>query len=260
LTVENPPIRDGTETIARLGHGKRVVQPFSGILVTVRRLVMDTGARRGPLARCDTNSNGEERSMRNTLFLLLACAMAGCDETKPPQDSKPTEDVPPRATATSPQEPPAKSLPAGPSVIYRSEESSMLEKLMGSSNRVYEFKGTYLECWLEYETSDGESQRSDPVRLNASKIRPNVEPNFDILKHMQGWIVIRGHQYTRLELHLIAQISWETERGTTHTTVPRTLVSHLDLPKRQTSSKKWQGDFYNPPSLSVVKLPEQVGE
>ena len=198
--------------------------------------------------------------MRNTLCLLLACAVAGCNETKPPQHSKPTEIVPPKATVTGPQQPPAKSLPTGPSVIYRSEESQMLEKLMGISNRVYEFNGTYVECWLEYETSDGESERSDPVRIDASLVQLNVEPGLDIFKHMQGWIVIRGHQGTWLELHLIAQVSWKTDRGTTHTSVPKTLVSHLDLPKPSTSSRHFLGDLYNPPGSPVVTLPEQVGE
>ena len=101
------------------------------------------------------------------------------------------------------------------------------------------------------------------MNITASSLQlPAIDkPDFEILDNMQGWIVVRGQQWTWLELHLTAEVSWETERGTTSAHRPKTAVVRLDLPKRRTSSARWQGSLYNPPTGSLsVELPVQIGE
>ena len=126
---------------------------------------------------------------------------------------------------------------------------------MGDEARVYHFAGNFMECWLEFETSDGLSERSDPVRIDAALFLNSVEEGFDILAHQEGWLVVRGRLLERLDLHLRAEVR-VAENETIGWTTP---VSHLDLPKRKTSALRFGwANLGNIPSF-VVELPGEVG-
>jgi hypothetical protein len=78
--------------------------------------------------------------MRTTLYLLLACALAGCNGNDFSEDSKSADNVSQQAAshevkATAPQQPGATLLYTEPAVRYRHEETDTLQKLMDLPKR-----------------------------------------------------------------------------------------------------------------------------
>jgi hypothetical protein len=188
------------------------------------------------------------------LCLLFAVAIAGCTERSPPSPPPLQTDVP-QQQASQIVAPPDLA-PVPPGRLFRlGRESRMLERLMGDEARVYQFAGTFMECWLEYETGDGLSKRSEPVRIDVSCFVNDVEKGFDVLKHLQGWLVVRGRLHERLDVHLSAEVQVTKDTGVGWFTP----VSHLELPKRVTNEMRdgW-ANLGNIPNDSVA-LPDKVG-
>ena len=133
-------------------------------------------------------------------------------------------------------------------------ESRILERLMGGEARVYQFAGTFMECWLEYETSDGLSERSETVRIDAAPFVANGYRNLD-LKHLQGWVVVRGDLHRQLDLHLTTEVQI-TETGKLGWITP---ISHLDLPKPVTNARREGWAHLGTMPHNLVELPDEVG-
>lgn len=195
---------------------------------------------------------------RCQIALLSAAAIMGCNKPTPPPA------LPPSATTSSqPESDQTKTPPEMPAVppgrlVYCPEEARILEKLLGCEARVYQFAGTFIECWLEFESSDGLSARSDVVRIDEALFRRNMGPDqesFDIARHMHGWLVVRGDFTRSLDLHLREVVQVAEDRTSSWTTP----ASHLDLPERKGASHLgyvFMGSFMP----DRVELPNEPGK
>lgn len=128
-----------------------------------------------------------------TLLAISLALLGGCRPS-------PTDSSSSQAVTTNPKDQqPKATVRQAPSIRYLEDESKLFAKRLGVDAFVYEFSGTCIECWLEYETTDGQSVRSDPIKLTAMMVA-QIDAYQDREKTRS--IVVWGDPKKELTVHL----------------------------------------------------------